>query len=145
MEEIIDENALPAMSMNVSVPTEATKQNDLIKTDDLAKCFVEIFDDIRDDRKELDDVLRPVIDMVLNDGDSTAASKEAMVNLLKIKSDMADKKIKATDLLLRAYLKEKDSGFPKYLAQSQHNYFDDGSKRRLLKSFQEKAKDDEQK
>ena len=73
--------------------------------------------------------------MIINDGDASSASKEAIVNLLKIKSDTSDKMSKVADLMTRVKLKEKDT-FPRYLAAQQNNkVVIEGSKRDLLKSI----------
>ena len=57
------------------------------------------------------------------------------VNLIKIKSDTADKMSKVADLMTRIKLKEKDT-FPRYLAAQQNNkVVIEGSKRDLLKSI----------
>lgn len=85
--------------------------------------------------------------MVINDGDASSASKEAIVNLVKIKSDTADKMSKVADLMTRIKLKDKDT-FPRYLAAQQNNkVVIEGSKRDLLKSISKiankKGKSDE--
>jgi hypothetical protein len=73
--------------------------------------------------------------MVLNDGDASSASKEAIVNLLKIKSDTSDKMTKVADLMTRIKLKDKDT-FPRYLAAQQNNkVIIEGSKREMIKSI----------
>jgi hypothetical protein len=77
--------------------------------------------------------------MVMNDGDASSASKEAIVNLLKIKSDISDKKAKIADLETRIKLKEKDT-FPRYLAaHQQNNVVIEGSKREMIKSINKLA------
>jgi hypothetical protein len=77
--------------------------------------------------------------MVINDGDASSASKEAIVNLMKIKSDTADKMSKVADLMTRIKLKDKDT-FPRYLAAQQNNkVVIEGSKRDLLKSINKLA------
>ena len=43
----------------------------------------------------------------MNEGDSTSASKEALVNLAKLKSDIAMGKSKVADLMTSLKLKEK--------------------------------------
>ena len=64
--------------------------------------------------------------MVMNDGDATSSTKEALVNLIKIKSDMSDKMSKVADLMTRIKLKERDT-FPKYLAAQQNNTINIGN------------------
>jgi hypothetical protein len=73
--------------------------------------------------------------MVMNDGESSSASKEAIVNLLKIKSETNDKMAKVADLMTRIKLKEKDT-FPRYLAAQQQNHITiESGKRDVLKSI----------
>lgn len=132
--------ALPNLNVNLAVPE---KENELVKPEQITGLSNEVLDDIRDDRKEIDEVLKNFLEMVVNEGDATTSSKEALVNLLKLKSETADKKAKIMDLLLRAYLKEKDNGFPRYLAAHQHNQInieDNSSKRQLLKTIQKEEK-----
>ena len=79
------------------------------------------------------------LEMVINDGDASSASKEAIVNLIKIKSDTSDKMSKVADLMTRIKLKEKDT-FPRYLSAQQNNkVVIEGSKRDLLKSINKLA------
>jgi hypothetical protein len=80
-------------------------------------------------------VLANFIEMVMNEGDASSASKEAIVNLMKIKSDTSDKMAKVADLMTRIKLKEKDT-FPRYLAAQQNNkVVIEGSKREMIKSI----------
>jgi hypothetical protein len=79
--------------------------------------------------------------MVMNDGDASSASKEAIVNLLKSKSDISDKMSKIADLKTRIKLKDKDT-FPRYLAAQQNNkVVIEGSHRDLIKSVNKMVKD----
>jgi anthranilate phosphoribosyltransferase len=50
--------------------------------------------------------------MVLNDGDSSTASKEALVNLLKTKIETSDRMSKIADLMTRIKLKQPDTYQP---------------------------------
>ena len=80
-------------SMNISVP--ATRQtgdiSTLIDDDQLVGIYHEITDTLREDRKEIDELLDNFSNMVFNEGDASNASKEAVVNLMKMKTDTADK------------------------------------------------------
>ena len=130
-----DSIQLPQLNLNVNLPAEQKKE-ELVKAEQLVGFYNEILDDIRDDRKEIDEVLKSFLEMVMNEGDATTSSKEAVVNLLKMKAEQADKKTKVVDLLMRAHMKEKDT-FPRYLAAHQHNEFkiDNSRKGRLLKAI----------
>lgn len=125
--------SLPSLSVNVNM--EPRNNLSLVKTDELVGYCNEALEDIRDDRQEIDEVLRSFLEMVMNEGDATSASKEAVVNLLKLKSDTVDKKTKIIDILMKSHL-----AGPRSLAAHQYNYIEDGSrKRNLLKSIHEEG------
>jgi len=139
--KIEDEMQLPQLNMNVNIPEQ--KKEEIVKSEQLIGYYNEILDDIREDRKEIDEVLKSFLEMVMNEGDATTSSKEALVNLLKMKTDQADKKTRIVDLLMRAFLKDKDT-FPKYLGAKQENFFNisDGSRKgRLLKAIAAEGQD----
>ena len=122
--------------MNLStemIPHE--EKESIIKDDSLLGLYGEILENCREDRSKADEILSNFLEMIINDGDASSASKEAIVNLLKIKSDTSDKMSKVADLMTRVKLKEKDT-FPRYLAAQQNNkVVIEGSKRDLLKSI----------
>lgn len=108
-------------SMNVGVPALPNEEEkNLIEGDRMLNVFEEALDSIRTSQQEIDEVLTPLKDMLLNDGDATTSTKEAVVNLLKIKSDTTDKMAKIADLMARIYMKETNT-FPRYLATHQNN------------------------
>jgi cellobiose-specific phosphotransferase system component IIA len=131
--------------MNVGVPTtEITVEEErksIISDGEILGIYGEIMDCIREDRKQVSDFIDTMAEMVINDGDATSSSKEALVNLVKIKSDMSDKMGKVADLMTRVKLKEKDT-FPKYLAANQNNTINisEGASRRSLIEAINKAK-----
>jgi hypothetical protein len=129
---------MPTMNVT-SVPIqEAPEEKCIVADEAILSLYDEIINNCRKDRESIDDLLKNFIDMVLNDGDASSASKEAMVNLIKIKSDTADKMAKVADLMTRMKLKERDT-FPRYLAAHQHNNVtikNDNTKRDLLKAIQ---------
>lgn len=92
--------------MNVSLPENSPPPADaLISDQQYLSVLDEIMNNIRDDRKQVDDYLSTFANMVINDGDATTSSKEAMVNLVKTKVDLQDKMLKAADLMTRLKLK----------------------------------------
>jgi hypothetical protein len=134
---------LPNPTLNLSIPPVENKQ-DLIKGEQLTSYFKDIMEDIREDRFSIDGILTNFVDLVTNGGDATSSSKEALINLLKLKADMSDKKIKVVDLMSRIYLKEKDT-FPKYLTANQHNEYNIvGNKRKILKDLQDEVSKNDQ-
>lgn len=129
-------------NMSVSIPTPELRDiSGLIEDDKLLGIYTEIIDYIKEDRKQVSDFIDNVAEMVINEGDATAASKEALVNLVKVKSDMSDKMVKVADLMTRIKLKERDT-FPRYLAASQNNTINIGenTNRRTLLEAINKAK-----
>lgn len=131
--------------MNVGMPVSEIIVDDdrknIISDGELLGIYSEIMDCIREDRKQVSDFIDTMAEMVINDGDATSSSKESLVNLVKIKSDMADKMGKVADLMTRIKLKEKDT-FPKYLAANQNNTINisEGASRRSLIEAINKAK-----
>lgn len=129
--------------MNVNLPAQTPQQggelSNLVPDENLVGMFGEIIDDLRGNEKEIDGLINNFSEMVLNAGDATSASKEALVNLIKIKSELADKKTKIAELMTRIKLRDRDT-FPKYLAThvTQNNNIK-VDKRELIKSA-EKAK-----
>ncbi len=145
MEKEINEILPP---MNVNLPAEKEDKEECIVTDEaLLTIYSEIIDNLRDDRKEIDTYLENFADMVINGGDSTTSSKEAMVNLIKIKSETADKMSKVADLMTRIKLRDRDT-MPRYLAAKQENNVylkGSGVKRSMIQALekvQKKNKDD---
>ncbi len=120
---VIDKNpeaiALPAMNVT-SALNESRPPLTQAAPEHIGKMCEEIMADIRNDGVQIDDVLKNFIEMVMNEGDASSSTKESVVNLIKTKSDLADKKIKVMELMMRAYLKETNT-FPKYLAATQNN------------------------
>src|SRR5690606_18819706 len=69
----------------------------IIENDTLLKVYDEILDNLRSDVKQASELLDNFANMVINDGDSSTASKEALVNLLKTKIEATDKMTKVAD------------------------------------------------
>lgn len=123
--------------MNVSVPPQQLPAEDNLVSDDMILgMFSEILNNIREDRAEVKGLVNNFVDMVMNDGDSTTSSKEALVNLVKIQTETSNSMAKIADLVTRIKLKEKDT-FPRYLNATQSNNIHIGSERRdLIKQIQ---------
>jgi hypothetical protein len=135
LDELDVESLIPSMNVDNNISTFEETKECIVSDGSLLGLYEEILDDCREDRKGIEEVLSTFMDMVLNDGDASSASKEAIVNLIKIKSDTSDKMSKVADLMTRVKLKEKDT-FPRYLAAQQNNkVVIEGSKRDLLKSI----------
>jgi hypothetical protein len=134
-DEIDVEMLLPTMNVSKEIMPAIEEKECIIKDETLVDLYGEILNNAREDRGKVDEILSTFLEMVINDGDASSASKEAIVNLMKIKADQADKMTKVADLMTRIKLKDKDT-FPRYLAAQQNNkVVIEGSKRDLLKSI----------
>lgn len=100
------QNDLAVPPMNILVGN-AQQPQESITDQDLQNIYAEILDDLRSDRSEINILLNNFVEMVMNEGDSSSSSKEAVVNLVKVKSDIADKKAKIADLMTSLRMKEK--------------------------------------
>jgi hypothetical protein len=130
------EKLLP--QINVSVPQQLPQQEEkesIIPPELILGLFDESLNDIKKQGEQLDTLIDAFVDMVINGGDSTTSSKEALVNLVKIKTDTTNNKSKILDLMTRIHLKDKDT-FPRYLnlhAQQTNNIAGPTDKRELIK------------
>lgn len=131
---------IPIPPMNLVVGNSQAGDNPITDTD-LLTIYSEIMTDLRSDRKEIDCLLNNFVEMVMNEGDSSSASKEAVVNLIKVKSDIADKKTKIADLMTTLRLKDKSVS---KLTANQTNHIHITDKRNLLETINniKKVKDE---
>lgn len=129
----MDENtqALPVPPVNLMVGNSNSTESP-INDADLLNIYSEILGDLRNDRSEIDGLLNNFVEMVMNEGDSSSASKEAVVNLIKVKSDIADKKTKIADLMTTLRLKDKSAS---KLAANQPTHIHITDKRNLLETI----------
>lgn len=127
-------------TMNIVSPDKQGEQN-LITDDALLGIYGNILDMLKSDRNEIDEIIAKFGDMVFNDGDATTSSKEALINLIKLKVDSADKMSKVADLMTRVKLKEKDT-FPRYLTANQNNTINvgDSQKKALIQAINKAQK-----
>lgn len=143
--DLIDESSfadlLPNMVFNEK-KQEADEEECIIEDKVILDVYDEILNNCRKDRENIDEVLANFLNMVFNDGDSTSATKEGIVNLLKAKSDISDKMSKVADFMTRIKLKSKDT-FPKFLNAHQHNNvkIESSSRRDLLQRLESNKKD----
>lgn len=114
--------------MNVSVPTDPTKDAaQLISDDQYLGVLDEIMNNIREDRKQVSDYIDNFADMVINDGDATTSTKETLVGLVNIKTGLQDKMLKAADLMTRLKLKNAYAHSGPHLNAMQQNNFNIGA------------------
>ena len=84
--------------------TENNEMSEIVTDGDLVDMYDDIVNMVRKDREEVSEVLGNFVNMVMNEGDGSSASKEAIVALLKMKMDGADKLSKVADLKTRVKL-----------------------------------------
>jgi len=126
--EEFSEDDLDLPQMNVSLPVQQISDASALITDDqYLGVLDEIMNNIREDRKQVSDYIDNIADMVINEGDATTSSKEALVNFVKIKTDLQDKMLKAADLMTRLKLKNTYAYSGPHLNAMQQNNFNIGS------------------
>jgi hypothetical protein len=94
------------------VEKEQAQELSIISDESLLGVYGEIMDNLRDDRNQVSNLVDTFSNMVLNDGDSSTASKEALVNLLKTKIEASEKMTRIADLMTRIKLKQPDTYQP---------------------------------
>lgn len=143
IEEINESETVP--TMNVNVPQQPQDVAMLISDDEYLGVLREIMGNIREDRKQVSDYIDNIADMVINDGDATTSSKEALVNFVKIKTDLSDKLLKTADLMTRLKVKNTyaHSG-PHLNAMQQNNFIEapDMSRREIIRAINKAKKKD---
>lgn len=121
----------------------------IISDEALLGVYSEIMDDIRKDSEKVDEILDNFVDMVINEGDSSNSSKEALTTSLKIKTDLADKKIKIADLMTRLKMKDNNTWKPWMGSKSQGTNLtiidQSGMTKREIIEAAKRKKNDEQK
>jgi hypothetical protein len=136
-----NENPIPVPPVSVVVSNPIGPNECPITDHDLNEIYTEILKDIRNDRNEIDSLLNNFVEMVMNEGDSSSASKEAIVNLIKTKSDLADKKTKIADLMTTLRMKDKSLVGKVQTNQTNHIHITD--KRNLIETLTKYKKKDQ--
>lgn len=140
------EDDLELPQMNVTVPAQQGSDASALITDSqYLGVLDEIMNNIREDRKQVSDYIDNIADMVINDGDATTSSKEALVNFVKIKTDLQDKMLKAADLMTRLKLKNTYAYSGPHLNAMQQNNFNIGgesdfSRKELIRAINKSKK-----
>ncbi len=125
-----EDSKLPQVAMNVNVPpTDPNAQ--LVKPEQIVGMCKAIADDLESEKAEITEAYTNFAEMVFNAGDATSASKEALVNLLKLRSDLVDKKSRLAEMMMKVFLKEG----VKSVTAHQHNDFHIGDKKALLQEL----------
>jgi len=127
------------------------QENCIISDDNLLGVYGEVMTNLRSDRDQISDLVDTFSNMVINDGDCSTSSKEALVNLIKTKIDTSDKMSKIADLMTRIKLKSPDTFKPYMNGNKKDNgntiniYDSSGINRKSLMEKIQKEKDNEQK
>jgi cell division ATPase FtsA len=135
----LEELELP--QMNVSVPAQPPSDVSALISDSKYLDFLdEIMGNIREDRQQVSEYIDNIANMVINDGDATTSSKEALVNLFKIKTDLQDKMLKTAELMTRLKVKNTYAYSGPHLNAMQQNNFNIGSdteldRKDIIKAF----------
>jgi len=129
-------------SINKEIATQP-ENNELIHGEELVFAFDDVTSMIKKDLEQTDEILGNFVNMVMNEGDGSTASKEAICKLLEIKLKGADSITRMLDLKTRILLKEKNT-FPAYMAQ--HNTYNINpeekiNKRELITALEKKKKE----
>jgi len=117
MEEPKAEIAIPQVAMNINLPPQ--QEISLVQAEQIIGLVQTVMDDISVEKNEIQEAYVNFAEMVFNSGDATSASKEALVNLLKLKSDLIDKKSRMLEMMMKVY--NKDGQGPKTIIANQHN------------------------
>jgi Mg2+ and Co2+ transporter CorA len=97
---------------DISRAEGADKELSIVSDEALLGVYGEIMDNLRSDREQVSDLVDTFSNMVLNDGDGSTSSKEALVNLVKTKMEASDKMTRIADLMTRIKLKQPDTFQP---------------------------------
>lgn len=108
----MSEELAPSQTELAPAEEAGQKEMSIVSDEALMGVYGEIMDNLRSDRDQVSELVDTFSNMVLNDGDSSTASKEALVNLLKTKIDTSDRMAKIADLMTRIKLKQPDTYQP---------------------------------
>lgn len=124
------------------IPVAATKDlpEALISDEKYLSMLNEIVINIRDDREQVNDFIDNFAELVINGGDATTSSKEALVNLVKVKVDLQDKMLKALGEMGRIKLKNLNPSYNNVQETPQPTNF---NKKELIRALNKAKKEKE--
>lgn len=127
-------------SININTLKNSNNEKELISDNALMGIYGEILNNLKEDRLQIEGFVGEFAEMVINSGDASSASKEALVSLVRAKIEASDKMSRIADLMTRVKLKDKDT-FPRYLAANQKNTINiNGEKKNLIQSLNKQIK-----
>ena len=133
-----------------SISDPAPKDLSVVSDESLMGIYEEILGNLRSDREQVSGLVDTFSDMVLNSGDASTSSKEALVNLVKTKIDATDRMAKIADLMTRIKLRQPDT-FQPWMAKGKEkngntiNIYDSSglNRKSLMEKIQKGKIDDE--
>lgn len=128
---------VPQVALNINLPPGETNIQ-LVQPEQIVSLVQTVMENIEGEKNEIQEAYVNFADMVFNSGDATSASKEALVNLLKLKSDLIDKKARMLEMMMKVY---KTEG-PKTVTAHQHNDIHVHDKRKLFDDLDKEDKKD---
>ena len=108
-------SVVPGININLQ-----NVEKPLISDDKILDYFDDAIKNIKEDREEARNQYLVFNEMVINEGDPSSATKEALVNCLKLQHDTTDKMIKILDLWSRIKMRDRDT-MKGYIAVQQNN------------------------
>lgn len=128
-------------TMVVQTPQKPPEPDKVVVTPEQMQEFLkEAVGWIRDDRTETAELIKNFVEMVINEGDSSGPTKEALCNLVRLKHETAVNLTKLLDLMMRPLLKDRDT-FKPYMNNTQHNEIKINPRRKIVEKFARKAQE----
>jgi len=113
---------LVAKNEQTSMVEQPKESTDLIPDEQVVSYYEDAISCIKEDREEAHERYLDFCEMVLNEGDPSSATKEGLVNLLKLKNDGVNQMIKVLDLWTRLKMKERATKSEVYAYQQNNKY-----------------------
>lgn len=121
-DKVNNKEILVEREASISALTKDQQELPLIPDQKILDYYDEAIQCIKDDRAEAEDKYFAMAEMVINGGDPSGATKEAMVNLLKLRNEGVNQMIKVLDLWTRLKMKDRITSSQQYLYQQNNKY-----------------------
>ena len=108
---------------------------ELMAVSEMGQLVHEILAEVEETRKEALEVYTIFRDLLANEGEGSAATKEQIATLLQVALEAEDKKLKVLDMCLKAQ-KQMAASAAKGVNNTQNNYFNMGSRREMIKAIE---------
>ena len=117
-----EETKTAVVTANPTALVVLPEEKPLIADERVLQLVEETLEGVREDRLEASERYLQFCDMVVNSGDCSSATKEALVNLLKIRNDALNQNIKVLDIFARIKLKERATPSQIHAFQQNNKY-----------------------